>query len=147
MSSSNANITVFLVENDDVEAERVTRAFRKCDAPYQVERAWDGFEALEKLRDFVAKTAISRFIILLDLKMPRMNGIEFLDELRADPRLKHAVVFVLTTSRDETDLKESYARNIAGYILKTHISANFQEVVRMLDNYCNLVDFPQGNFE
>ncbi len=147
MSLSSANITVFLVENDDVEAERVTRAFRKCESPYQVERAWDGLEALEKLRDFVAHTTIPRFVILLDLKMPRMNGIEFLDELRADPRLKHAVVFVLTTSRDETDLKESYARSIAGYILKTHISANFQEVVRMLDNYCNLVDFPQGNFE
>lgn len=147
MSGSNSTITVFLVENDDVEAERVTRAFAKSGAPYNVTRAWDGLEALEQLRAYVDKTPIPRFIILLDLKMPRMNGIEFLDALRADSRLKFAVVFVLTTSRDEVDLKESYARNIAGYILKTHISANFQEVVEMLENYCNLVDFPQGNFE
>lgn len=147
MSNSNMKTTVFLVENDDVEAERVTRAFVKSGAPYTIERAWDGLEALEKLRDFVRNAAIPRFIILLDLKMPRMNGIEFLDALRSDPSLKYAVVFVLTTSRDETDLKESYARNIAGYILKTHISANFQEVTQMLNNYCDLVDFPQGNIE
>ena len=80
--------------------------------------------------------------MLLDLNMPRMNGIEFLRELRADPELMRTTVVVLTTSNDERDKIEAYNLNVAGYLLKPVTFTNFCEVMATLNKYWTLVEMP-----
>ncbi len=94
-------VTILLVEDDDVDVMGIERALRKLKILNHIVRAKDGLEALELLRD---PDAVRRpYIILLDINMPRMNGLEMLAELRDDPRLTSAVVFVLTTSKSDED--------------------------------------------
>jgi CheY-like chemotaxis protein len=138
-------ITLLLIEDDDVEAERVARAFRQSGTTHSIRRALDGVEALDILRGNVPPPLSNRVVILLDLKMPRMDGIQFLDELRSDESLRQAIVFVLTTSENEQDRLRAYERHIAGYIVKTKCAASFAEVVAMVEAYCTLVDFPEGD--
>src|SRR5690606_24646767 len=89
-------VTVLLVDDDDVDVEAVRRAFRKAKIANPVEVARDGLEALKMLRGGSPGRAVSKpYIIILDLNMPRMDGIEFLNELRTDPEHHDAVVFVL----------------------------------------------------
>ena len=83
-----------------------------------------------------------RRIILLDLNMPRMNGIEFLRALRADPALAPSPVIVLTTSNDERDRVDAYNLNVAGYLLKPVTFTNFVEVMAALNKYWTLVELP-----
>lgn len=138
------SVTLLLAEDDDVEAERVIRAFQRAGSSLKLCRAHDGIEALDLLRGGRPESIQSPVVVLLDLKMPRMDGLQFLDELRADTALCDTIVFVLTTSQDEQDRCHAYDRQVAGYILKTKATAGFEEVVRMLENYCKLVKFPQG---
>jgi CheY-like chemotaxis protein len=83
-----------------------------------------------------------RRLVLLDLNMPKMNGIEFLRELRADPELHGTPVVVLTTSDDERDRVEAYNLNVAGYILKPVTFMNFVEAMATLNKYWTLVEMP-----
>ncbi len=83
-----------------------------------------------------------RRLILLDINMPRMNGLEFLRELRADPALQPTPVVILTTSGDERDRFEAYRLNVAGYLLKPVTSTAFFELMSALDRYWNLVEMP-----
>ena len=91
-------VTLLLVEDDAVDAEAIQRAFRqqRIANPFVVVR--DGVEALAALRGERGPLVPHPFLVLLDVNMPRMNGIEFLEALRADPVLSRTVVFVLTTS-------------------------------------------------
>tara|TARA_R110001592_G_scaffold263501_1_gene528809 strand:+ start:377 stop:787 length:411 start_codon:yes stop_codon:yes gene_type:complete len=134
-------VSVLLIEDDDVEAERVCRALSKAEVPFPVRRASDGLEALDILRGTTPPPMAEPFIILLDLKLPRMSGLEFLKELRGNPKLKHIVVFVLTTSSNEADRREAYEFQIAGYLLKSGLDANFDNSTRMLSHYCSIVTF------
>jgi CheY-like chemotaxis protein len=84
----------------------------------------------------------SRRLILLDLNMPKMGGIEFLHELRADPDLKMTPVIVLTTSNQDRDRVEAYQLNVAGYILKPVTFANFAEAMSTLNKYWMLCELP-----
>ena len=136
------HVTVLLVEDDDVDAERVERAFRKSGIPHPIRRARDGIEALEILRGETANPLPRPYIVLLDLKMPRMGGLQFLGCLREDPRIADAVVFVLTTSKDETDRCRAYLRNVAGYIVKSRTSGDFVDVANMLEYYWRVVELP-----
>ena len=88
------------------------------------------------------KVPDTRRMILLDLNMPRMNGIEFLRELRRDPDLQHTPVVVLTTSNDERDKIEAYNFNVAGYLLKPVTFLNFVELTAALNKYWTLVELP-----
>jgi CheY-like chemotaxis protein len=82
------------------------------------------------------------YLILLDLNMPRMNGIEFLAELRSDPQLRSSIVFVLTTSNAEEDKVESYGYNVAGYIVKSEVGHRFVNLITMLGHFWRIVEFP-----
>ena len=135
-------VTVLLVEDDDVDAERVERAFRKSGIPHPIRRARDGIEALEILRGETDEPLVRPYIVLLDLKMPRMGGLQFLGCLREDPAIADAVVFVLTTSRNESDRCRAYLCNVAGYIVKSRTSGDFVDVASMLDLYWRVVDLP-----
>ncbi|MCX2769775.1 response regulator [Pseudoalteromonas sp. B530] len=135
----NNDITVLVVEDDDIDYMTVKRSFAKRKIMNPMVRAIDGVEALEFLQ---TKKIEYPFIVLLDLKMPRMGGLEFLARLREDPELKDTVVFVLTTSKDEDDIHHSYEKNVAGYFLKEEASNSMMSLVDMLDGYWRIVQFP-----
>ncbi len=78
-------------------------------------------------------------LILLDLDLPRLNGIEFLDALRSDPRLSGTVVFILTLSDRTEDKMAAYDRQVAGYLLKSKLGENFALLPKLLRSYCRLV--------
>ena len=138
-------VTVLLVEDNEVDIEAVRRAFRLHRIANPVRVASDGVEALEILRGEGDHPRLERpYVILLDLNMPRMNGIEFLTEVRADPALQDAVVFMLTTSKRDEDRLASYQLNVAGYIIKSHVGEDFVRLVMMLDHYWRVVELPVG---
>jgi CheY-like chemotaxis protein len=132
-------VTLFIVDDDDIDAIALERALRKLRLLNTVRRAHDGQEALNLLR---AGEIPAPFIILLDLNMPRMNGLEFLQALRTDPMLTHAVVFVLTTSKSDEDLVAAYRKHVAGYVFKQHMDRDFLEVIGLVEHYWRLVELP-----
>jgi CheY-like chemotaxis protein len=133
-------LNILLVEDDDVDVMNVKRAFQKNHITNPLFTAGDGIEALEKLRS--GDIPGDRRIVLLDLNMPRMNGIEFLRELRRDPALGATTVVVLTTSNDDRDKIDAYNLNVAGYLLKPVTFSNFCEVMATLNKYWTLVELP-----
>lgn len=136
-------VTIFLIDDDEVDVEAVKRAFKTRRIANPVVRARDGVEALRKLRSEDPEERVPRpFMILLDLKMPRMNGIEFLEHLRQDEELRRSIVFVLTTSEDERDKWAAYEKNIAGYLVKSRVGEDFLNLVEMMGHYWKYVEFP-----
>jgi CheY-like chemotaxis protein len=133
-------LNILLVEDDNVDVMNVKRAFEKNRIANPLYVAHNGIDALAMLRS--GKVPGERRIVLLDLNMPRMNGLEFLRELRADPDLHSTVVIVLTTSNDERDKVEAYNLNVAGYLLKPVTFVNFVETMAALNKYWALVELP-----
>ena len=133
-------LNILLVEDDEVDVMNVRRAFQKNHITNPLFVAANGVEALELLRGGTIPR--DRRIVLLDLNMPQMNGIEFLRELRRDPELTSTPVVVLTTSNDERDRIEAYNLNVAGYLLKPVTFSNFCEVMATLNKYWALVELP-----
>ena len=133
-------LNILLVEDDEVDVMNVKRAFKKNNIANPLFVAANGVEALEQLRQGAIPR--DRRIVLLDLNMPQMNGIEFLRELRRDPELNLTPVIVLTTSNDERDRIEAYNLNVAGYLLKPVTFGNFCETMAALNKYWALVEFP-----
>jgi CheY-like chemotaxis protein len=132
-------VTVFVVDDDDVDVMALQRAFREHNLSNPIVVAHDGLEALQLLRSGAVNKP---YLIVLDLNMPRSNGIEFLDELREDPIHSSAVVFALTTSNNERDRLASYERNVAGYVVKSTLSHDLREFVGLLMRYCSVVQMP-----
>lgn len=137
------SVNILLVEDDEVDMMAVKRAFRELKIANPVTEAKDGIEALEILRGINGYSPIPRpLIILLDLNMPRMGGLEFLDELRKDPELHRCVVFVMTTSADERDRVRAYDKNVAGYVLKHDPGRSFMDAIAMFEHYWRVVELP-----
>ena len=137
-------VNILLVEDDDVDVMNVQRAFKKNNIANPLHVAGNGLEALAMLRGDgkLAPLPKDRRLILLDLNMPKMGGIEFLRELRADPELRATPVVVLTTSNDDKDRVEAYNLNVAGYILKPVTLTSFIETMATLNKYWMLSEFP-----
>ena len=133
-------LNILLVEDDEVDVMNVRRAFERNNVSNPLYVAGNGLEALEMLRDGTVPT--ERRLILLDLNMPKMNGIEFLQALRADPDLSSTPVVVLTTSNDDQDKIDAYNFNVAGYLLKPVTFSSFCERMATLDKYWALVEMP-----
>ena len=133
-------LNILLVEDDEVDVMNVRRAFQKNHIANPLFVAANGVEALELLRG--GRIPRERRMVLLDLNMPQMNGIEFLRELRRDPELHATPVVVLTTSNDERDRIEAYDLNVASYLLKPVTFSNFCEVMATLNKYWALVELP-----
>lgn len=136
-------VNILLVEDDEIDAEAIQRAFRKNKVANPVVVAQNGVEALDRLRGSNGLERIERpFMILLDLNMPRMNGFEFLEELRADPELNDSIVFVLTTSDLDEDKVRAYGHRVAGYTVKGKVGESFLELVTLVDAYWRIIEFP-----
>ncbi|WP_299662804.1 response regulator [uncultured Psychromonas sp.] len=140
MSSHYGEVSILLVEDDDIDAKAVERGFAKLKLANPIIRTKNGLEALELLRQ---PDAIQRpYLILLDLNMPIMGGLEFLKIIRQDEELKNTIIFVLTTSSADQDLVAAYNENIAGYIVKSDVKGGFDKVIKLLDCYWRVVMLP-----
>jgi CheY-like chemotaxis protein len=139
-----AVVNILLVEDDEVDVMAVKRALKDIKIANPFFRATDGIDALEMLRGENGKAKLPRpYIILLDLNMPRMGGLEFLDELRKDPDLRRSIVFVMTTSAAEEDRVRAYDKCISGYVLKHTAGHSFVDAVTMLEHYWRIIEFPE----
>jgi CheY-like chemotaxis protein len=140
-------LNILLVEDDSVDVMNVQRAFKKNNITNPLNIAFNGVEALNMLRGTNGKPKLNPTprIILLDINMPKMNGIEFLRELRVDPELKSISVFVMTTSNDDQDKIEAYNLYVAGYILKPLSFEKFVNSIAVLSNYWKLCEQPIPN--
>ena len=123
---------ILLIEDDLVDAMTVERALRQIQALNPLHQVTDGEKGLEFLRNPANPRP---GLILLDLNMPRMNGIEFLAIVKGDPALKSIPVVVLTTSRNEADRTASFSHSVAGYMIKPVEFGQFVEMMRTIETY------------
>ncbi len=143
--NSSETVNILLVEDDQVDAKAFLRAFDKLKVANPITVARDGVEAWEVLNGLGGKPTLPRpNLIILDINMPRMNGLELLQKIRDDEKLRDSIVFVLTTSNDEQDKFEAYNLNVAGYMLKSDVGNSFVKAVELVDNYWRVVEFPNA---
>lgn len=135
-------LNIILVDDDEVDVTNVHRAFKKNNIPNPLFIANNGIEALEMLRGDPSVIPLHRRLILLDLNMPRMEGIEFLREIRADETLNSIPVTVHTTSDEDNDKVDAYQLNVVGYILKPVTFSKFLESMVALNKYWTLCAMP-----
>lgn len=127
---------ILLVEDDELDVISVKRSLKKLDTPYELYTAHNGKEALDILHR--KDPAFSPDVILLDLNMPRMNGVEFLQALRKDEKLKHLKVFVMTTSGESIDRHTTESLGISGFMIKP---LNYTDNTKRSDSMQAFVDF------
>jgi CheY-like chemotaxis protein len=130
---------ILLVEDDNVDVMTVKRALKDLKVTNQLVPAGDGEEAIEYLR---GHGNTKPCVILLDLNMPKMNGSEFLQTVKADKELKEIPVVVLTTSNSEQDIVKSFEFGAAGYMVKSVDYNKFMETIRTIDLYWTLSELP-----
>ncbi|MFT4925422.1 MAG: CheY-like chemotaxis protein [Phenylobacterium sp.] len=133
---------ILVVEDDDIDAKGIERAMNKLKIANKLHRAKDGIEALAMLRDGSSNRLNKPYIILLDINMPRMNGLEFLAEVRADEALQDAVVFILTTSKAEEDRIAAFGLHVAGYMVKSKMEQGFLTALNLIEHYWRIVEMP-----
>jgi CheY-like chemotaxis protein len=137
-------VSIVLVEDDEVDAKSVERALTKLKIANPYYHTRNGLEALELLKGSKTQSALAKpYLVLLDLNMPLMGGIEFLQALRNDSDIEDTIVFVLTTSSADEDRVAAYKEHIAGYIVKSDMANGFTDVIEMLDSYWRIVVFPE----
>jgi CheY-like chemotaxis protein len=130
---------ILLVEDDNVDVLTVKRALKDLNIPNQLVSTTNGEEALEFLQ-----TNSKPCLILLDLNMPKMNGLEFLQVIKSDDSLKKIPVVVLTTSSQPQDIVESFKFSVAGYIVKSVDYAEFTDALNILNQYWTLSKLPSN---
>jgi CheY-like chemotaxis protein len=130
-------VNILLVEDDSIDAKAFMRAMNKLKIGNPVTHAKDGVEGLALLQ-----TLRRPNLVILDINMPRMNGLELLRKIRDDSKLHDTIVFVLTTSNDEKDKFDAYDLNVAGYMLKSDMGNSFVRAVSLVENYWKVIEFP-----
>jgi len=139
---------ILLVEDDEIDTEFVQRNLRKADITLPIDVATNGIEALEILRAaHENESAVQEWVIITDVNMPLMSGIEFLQELRTDLRLNRCIAFVLTSSHLRTDQEAAYKVHVAGYLSKSKVRDNFTALVNLLKSYEDIVLLPSTGFD
>lgn len=135
-------LNIMVVEDDEVDTLNIKRAFKKNNIRNKVIYATNGLEAWEILKGINTEYADldTPKVILLDINMPKMNGLELLEKIRADEVLKPLSVFILTTSDDDSDKYRAKNLNVAGYIIKPVDFQKFVQAVATLNNYWALIE-------
>lgn len=132
---------ILLIEDDNIDAMTVKRAFRELKITNELVRTLNGEQAL----DYLSKNENKKpCIIITDLNMPKMNGIEFVRAVKNHEQLKNIPIVVLTTSKDETDKLETFKHSVAGYMVKPVDYMQFVEAVRAIDLYWTLSELPDN---
>ncbi|MBN2137741.1 MAG: response regulator [Sedimentisphaerales bacterium] len=132
---------ILLAEDDDIDAMTVKRALKELNVANQLVRKCDGEQALEYLREHEGPKPC---LILLDLNMPKMNGLEFLEAIKADEKFRAIPVIALTTSGEQSDIIASFRLGVAGYMVKSVDYAQFLETMRVVDEYWSLSKMPES---
>lgn len=130
---------LLIVEDDVVDQMLLQRAIKGLGIGSRLYLATNGEEALEFLK---SDSNERPSLILLDLNMPKMNGIEFLKAVKSDESLRLIPVIVLTTSKEERDIKESFSLGIAGYMVKPVDYSKFVEIIKAIANYWAFSELP-----
>ena len=130
-------VNILVVDDDEIDVKALLRAFKKLKIANPVTVAKDGIEGWEALQELPRP-----YLIILDINMPRLNGIELLKKIRASEKHHDSVVFVLTTSTDDKDKFEAYNLNAAGYMLKSDMGKSFIRAIEMIEQYWKVVEFP-----
>jgi CheY-like chemotaxis protein len=134
------NYKILLVEDDEVDIMNIQRAFNKMGLTYPLNIAHDGLEALQILKE--EKDKLDSCIVLMDLNMPQMGGLECLEAIRNDPKLHSLRVFIMTTSNEDRDKRTAYSLNAAGYIVKPIYTENFLHAISTLVSFWQLCETP-----
>lgn len=139
----NNNLNYLIVEDNSLDIEKFRRCFKKLGRETRLFITRDGIEALAALRGESEYGQIPKpFVILLDLNLPRMNGIEFLHEIRDDDDFKHIPVIMLTTSDRRQDIKAAFQHNVAGYMVKPAKLKDMEHMVNCIEDYFKLCQHP-----
>jgi CheY-like chemotaxis protein len=142
-TDSEHSVHILLAEDDQIDAKAFLRAMEKLRIRNPVTVARDGVEAWDILKGNDGRPPFPRpNLVVLDINMPRMNGLELLDRIRDDAGLHDTVVFILTTSNDDADKVEAFNLNVAGYMLKSDVGNSFIRAVQLVDNYWRVVELP-----
>jgi CheY-like chemotaxis protein len=132
-----------LVEDDDIDAATVQRGLAKARIINPLVRARDGVEALDILLGKNGRNRLAPpYIILVDIRMPRMDGLALIREIRNTPDLRRSVVFVLTTSDNDRDRLAAYESHVAGYIVKSDALDQYLNMTKLLEYYLLIVSPP-----
>jgi CheY-like chemotaxis protein len=136
-------IRILLVEDDDGDAKAVVRAFEKARIANPIVRALDGVEAMDILKGTDKQPRLEApYLLLVDLNMPRMDGIQLVTAIREDPALHDTIIFMLTTSKRAEDKQAAYSMNVTGYILKEKAGEDFLKLFSLVDTYWRIVEMP-----
>lgn len=140
--------TILLVDDDEVDVRATRRALGRRGVGNRVVVAKDGVDALDLLRgDTASQLDPANTLMLLDLNMPRMNGIELLREIRSDSQLCGLVVFVISTSDAPDDIRAAYEQQAAGYLLKNAEDGTLETGMDLVRSFLGAVRFPSGSNE
>jgi CheY-like chemotaxis protein len=136
--------TILLVEDNPLDLHLTLRALKASGVTYPVEVCRDGVEALDYVhaRNSFAQHAPVPSLVMLDLKLPKVNGIEVLRAMRADSRYRHVPVVILSTSDEEPDLRAAYENGANSYVAKVINFDQFTETVRQVSGYWLNVNTP-----
>ncbi|MDW3651156.1 MAG: response regulator [Bacteroidia bacterium] len=135
----NSNKPILLLEDDLVDVMTFKRAVRDLAVKNELIVKGNGVEGLE----FLEKALEIPCMILLDLNMPKMNGLEFLEEIKKHPRFRHIPVIILTTSKEQTDRMQSFQLSVAGYMVKPVNYQNFINMLNTIHQYWSLSEYPE----
>ena len=136
---------ILLAEDNDNDVELTLTALQECRLSNEVEVVRDGAEALDYIYQrgkYVGRGDGLPCVILLDLKMPRMDGLEVLRQIKSDPALRHVPVVMLTSSREEKDLVESYDLGVNAFVVKPVNFDQFLQAIRALGMFWAIVNEP-----
>jgi CheY-like chemotaxis protein len=133
-------VSILLVDDDEIDIRAMLGAFRKLNLEDSVTVARNGHAALLALRGADCQSRLRRpCLVLLDLKMPRMGGLQVLEELRKDPEIRDTIVFVFSTSCSESDKRAAFHHNVAAYLVN---STDDEKALDLVSRYLKIAEFP-----
>jgi CheY-like chemotaxis protein len=134
---------ILLVDDDEADVEAIQRAFHQEELNMPITTAMDGKDAWAILQGEAGASSLSTpYLILLDINMSSMKGLEFLRKVRSDPELNRTIVFVLSNSDNPDLVKKAYQNHISGYIHKDKLRTHSSELVYLLHQFQKLNQFP-----
>jgi CheY-like chemotaxis protein len=138
-----SEVTILLVEDDEVDATTVVRGLSRANINNTLVRARDGIEAMDILLGNNGRERLKPpFLLLVDVRMPRLDGLALVRRIRSNPNLQRTIIFILTTSDSDRDRAAAYDAHVAGYIVKSNAPDQFHALARMLDYYLSIVSPP-----